>query len=115
MDHRGPVRAASGADPVPPAGLPQPGSEVGGADEEGGGTNRCHRYPAEGQTHFFCDKRIFGIKIRTILIAVTEKPFNLFHFLSGHACVLLPNGGYTSVFGTYSAHPLLHVGTQGAG
>lgn len=48
VDRRGLVRAAAGADPLPPAGVPQLGSEVGGANEEGSRTHRCHRHSEEG-------------------------------------------------------------------
>ena len=49
VDHRGVVCAAARTDPSPPAGLPQSGSEVGGADEEGGGAYRCDWHSEEGQ------------------------------------------------------------------
>lgn len=50
VGHRGFVRAAAGADPLPPAGLPQLGSEVGGANEERSRTHRCHRHSKEGRS-----------------------------------------------------------------
>lgn len=49
MDHCGTVCAAASTDSLPHAGLPQSGSEVGGADEEGGRTHRCDRHSEEGQ------------------------------------------------------------------
>lgn len=42
MDYRGAVCFAAAAHTLPPAGLPQPRSEVGGANEERGGAYRCH-------------------------------------------------------------------------
>lgn len=46
MDHHTDVCAAAGDDEASFAGLPQPGAEGGGADEEGGGANK-YRRPAE--------------------------------------------------------------------
>lgn len=46
MDRPAAVCAAPGHDEAPPPGLPQPGTEGRGADEEGGGTHQ-HRRPAE--------------------------------------------------------------------
>lgn len=64
MHRGGAVCAAAGADPLPPAGLPQPGSEVGGADEEGGGKNCCRRHPEEGQKHFYNATRFIFLSIK---------------------------------------------------
>lgn len=50
VDHSSAVCAASSTDSLPPAGLPQPGSEVGGTDEEGSRTYCCHWHSEEGQT-----------------------------------------------------------------
>ena len=43
------VRAAAGHDEAPPAGLPQPGPEGRGADEEGGGAHQRRRPAEDGE------------------------------------------------------------------
>lgn len=63
---RGFVRAAAGADPLPPAGLPQPGSEVGGANEERSRTHRRNRHPKEGRSEILFPKSSHKLPVGAI-------------------------------------------------
>lgn len=102
VDHCGAVCAAASSDSSPHAGLPQSGSEVGGADEEGGRTHRCDRHSEEGQLQTFTSTSVH----------VRNAPEHLFCF-SGHSYLLLPDCGDSAVFGSHFPHPVLHTGTQG--